>query len=229
MGSNLAIIPARGGSKRIPRKNIKDFLGKPIISYSIKCALDSKLFDQVIVSTDDYEIADVALKFGANIPFMRSKENSNDFSTTLDVIQEVRLEYLNRGLEFENICCIYPTAPLIKLVDLVNGYKLLLENCNDIVFPITLFSYPILRSLIIDQNGNIKMKWPEHEKARSQDLDCFYHDCGQWYWYSNSALIENRFKKVQPIILENSLVQDIDNEDDWKLAELKYKIHNSLI
>jgi N-acylneuraminate cytidylyltransferase len=227
--NNLAIIPARGGSKRIPRKNIKDFLGKPIISYSIEIALNSNLFNQVMVSTDDEEIAETAIKYGATVPFFRSKLNSNDYSTTMDVVQEVRMEYLAREICFDNICCIYPTAPLIKINDLIDGYNLLLKNNNDIVYPITEFSYPILRSLFIDKEGDVKMKWPEFENTRSQDLDKFYHDCGQWYWYTNISLQKNNFIKKQPIILENSLVQDIDNYNDWKLAELKYRIYNNLI
>jgi N-acylneuraminate cytidylyltransferase len=225
--SNLAIIPARGGSKRIPRKNIKHFLGKPIISYSIEIAKKSGLFDEVMVSTDDKDIADIAINYGAKVPFYRSALNSNDFATTLDVIKEVFNEYFLRSTFFENVCCIYPTAPLIKLEDLTNGYDILKKNSNiDVVYPITSFSYPILRSLIIDDYGNIKMKWPEYEKTRSQDLAAAYHDCGQWYWYSSRSLTSGNFNNIKPIILDGLSVQDIDNEEDWKLAELKYKMLN---
>ena len=222
MYRNLAIIPARGGSKRIPRKNIVDFLGKPIIAYSIDFALKSQLFDQVMVSTDDEEIAQISVKYGASVPFFRTDKNSNDIATTLDVIQEVRLDFLSRGIKFDNICCIYPTAPLIEEGDLIEGYNLLLKN-NDLVYPITPFSYPILRSLIVDQYGNTSMKWPEFENSRSQDLEKFYHDCGQWYWFKESALENNQFNKRKSIILENIRVQDIDNLEDLKIAEIKYR------
>ena len=227
--ANLAIIPARGGSKRIPRKNIKEFLGKPIIAYSIEIAINSKLFEEIIVSTDNEEIAEVALKYGAKVPFYRSKKNSDDFATTLDVIQEVRIEYTNRNKVFKNICCIYPTAPLIKLKDLNNGYLKLIDNIEiDVVYPITSFSYPILRGLIIDDSGNVKMKWPEYAKNRSQDLMPTYHDCGQWYWYSNKSLLNDEYNVIKPIILNEMSVQDIDNENDWLLAELKYKLLNKI-
>ena len=222
--ANLAIIPARGGSKRIPRKNIKEFLGKPIIAYSIDIALKSGLFDEIMVSTDDKEIAEVAFKYGAKIPFYRSKKNSDDFATTMDVIQEVINEYKKIDKIFENVCCIYPTAPLLQLNDLINGFQILQKDKIDVVYPITPFSYPILRSLIIDDSGNIKMKWPEYLKTRSQDLESAYHDCGQWYWYNYNSLSTNTYNIIKPIFIENIKVQDIDNEQDWKLAELKYKL-----
>jgi pseudaminic acid cytidylyltransferase len=223
---NICIIPARGGSKRIPKKNIKNFLGKPIISYSIDLALNSNIFDHIMVSTDDEEIAEIAIKHGASVPFFRSLKNSDDYATTLDVIQEVRLEYLSRNKIFDNLCCIYPTAPLIKITDLIEGYKLLMINNNDIVYPITPFSYPILRSVILDKDGNLSMKWPEFANSRSQDLEKFYHDCGQWYWYRNSALANNSFINTKSIVIDNIGVQDIDNYDDWKIAEMKYQISN---
>ena len=227
--TNLAIIPARGGSKRIPKKNIKLFLGKPIISYSIEIALQSKLFDEVMVSTDDEEIAHIAKEYGALVPFFRSKKNSNDYATTLDVLLEVTKEYRSKGIDYDNVCCIYPTSPLIKMKDLLNGYNLLLNNDNDIIYPITPFSYPILRSLLIDENGFIQMKWPEFSKSRSQDLQQFYHDCGQWYWYKGKALALGRFDKIKPIIIDNIDVQDIDNEEDWKIAELKFRYCNNIL
>ena len=225
--SNLAIIPARGGSKRIPRKNIKFFLGKPIISYSIEAAIKSKLFDEIIVSTDDEEIANIAIKFGANVPFFRSEKNSNDFATTMDVIQEVRMKFISNNIKFNNICCIYPTAPLIKFEDIIKGYDLLVKECNDLVYPVAKFSYPILRSLIIDEIGYLKMKWPEYAFTRSQDLPDFFHDSGQWYWYSDKSLSRNNFEKIKPIILDGMQVQDIDDESDFRIAEIKYKIINN--
>ncbi|MGM5630006.1 pseudaminic acid cytidylyltransferase [Apibacter raozihei] len=224
--SNLAIIPARGGSKRIPRKNIKNFLGKPIISYSIRSAIDSNLFDEIMVSTDDSEIAEVAQKYGAKVPFMRSEENSNDYSTTMDVLQEVLDNYELIGKKFDHACCIYPTAPLIKKGDLIKGYETLQKGIFDSVFPIVAFSYPVWRSVkIID--GKTKMIWPEYSNSRSQDLDSVYHDAGQWYWFmvkkfSHTLFMENSTS----IILSELSVQDIDNETDWKLAELKYKLNN---
>jgi pseudaminic acid cytidylyltransferase len=228
--ANLAIIPARGGSKRIPRKNIKFFLGKPIIAYSIEVAIKSGLFDEIMVSTDDNEIAKVGMTYGAKIPFYRSALNSNDFATTMDVIDEVLNEYSSRDKYFENVCCIYPTAPLINVDDLLNGYEILTKNKEiDVVYPITNFSYPILRSLIIEEHGNVKMKWPEYQKTRSQDLQPAYHDCGQWYWYSMESLNKRDFSIIKPIILDGFRVQDIDNEEDWKLAEMKYKFNNNFI
>jgi N-acylneuraminate cytidylyltransferase len=227
MSGNICIIPARGGSKRVPRKNIKLFYGKPIIAYSIEAAIKINLFDEVMVSTDDEEIANIAQQYGAKVPFFRSSQNSNDFATTLDVINEVINEYRLRNIFYENVCCIYPTAPLIKLKDLFDGYEILTKNNNiDVVYPITSFTYPILRSLVIDDNGNIKMRWPEFERSRSQDLPAAYHDSGQWYWYSSRSLKSGTFNNSKPIILDSLSVQDIDNEEDWTLAELKYKILN---
>lgn len=222
--NNLAIIPARGGSKRIPGKNIKDFLGKPIIAYSIEIALKSGLFDEVMVSTDDRVIAETSIKHGARVPFFRSKKNSDDYAITMDVIQEVVFEYKNQNRTFDSVCCIYPTAPLVSTNDLIDGYKKLIEQNCDVVYPVTVFSYPILRGLVIDTDGNMRMKWPEYYKTRSQDLEKVYHDSGQWYWYSNKSLENNKFDIVKPIILNEMMVQDIDNEADWLLAELKYEI-----
>jgi N-acylneuraminate cytidylyltransferase len=227
--NNLCIIPARGGSKRIKRKNIKFFLGKPIIYYSIQLAQKSKLFNEIVVSTDDTEIAEIAKSYGASVPFFRSKKNSNDFATTTDVVLEVVDDYLNKfNKSFENICCIYPTSPLTKIEDLKKGYNIISKSKTDMVFPITKFSYPILRSFIIDKVGNLKMKWPQYKSTRSQDLPNSYHDCGQWYWYSSHALMRNIFEKLSYVELRNIDAQDIDNEDDWDLAELKYKKINNI-
>ncbi len=225
---NICIIPARGGSKRIPKKNVKLFLGKPIISYSIELAIKSKLFDEIMVSTDDDEIAEIAIKSGASVPFFRSSKNSDDFAPTLDVIQEVRLDYLRLNKIFDYVCCIYPTAPLVNVSDLVKGYDLIKMKQNDMVYPITEFSYPILRCVTIDSNENVKMKWPEYVNSRSQDLEKCFHDCGQWYWYNNSSLMNNRFENIKPVIIDNIGVQDIDNLSDWKLTEMKFKIINKI-
>ena len=224
--SNLAIIPARGGSKRIPRKNIKDFLGKPIIAYSIEAALKSELFDEVMVSTDDDEIAEVALKYGARIPFFRSNKNSNDYSTTMDVIKEVISEYRSKfNTDFENGCCIYPTAPLLKIGHLKNGYNKLISNDYSTVFSAVEFSYPIWRGLCINEDSTAKMIWPQHLNDRTQDLQKVYHDAGQWYWFKTKELSDSFLSGKTAIIkLDETEAQDLDNFTDWKLAEFKYKI-----
>ena len=227
--SCLCIIPARGGSKRIPKKNIKNFLGKPIISYSIDIALRSNLFDEVMVSTDDKQIVKISKNNGASVPFLRSNKNSDDFATTFDVIDEVRVEYEKKfEKKFDFYCCIYPTAPLIQLSDLLNGFKIIKEKNSDIVFPITNFSYPIQRSLEIYDHDFVKMTIPKNKNKRSQDLTNYYHDAGQWYWYKYNSIKENRFKKMKYVILDNLHVQDIDNINDLKIAELKYKLINKL-
>lgn len=225
--SNVAIITARGGSKRIPRKNIKLFRGKPIIAYSIETALHSGLFDYVMVSTDDDEIADVSKKYGAQIPFIRSRENSNDFAGTADVLIEVLNELKANGKDFENACCIYPTAPFITKKTLEESYKLLIEKKFDSVFPVCPFSYPIQRALEIN-DAKIGMVWPENLNKRSQDLPPRYHDAGQFYWMNIQTFL--REKKIftnnaGSIVLNELQVQDIDNETDWKIAELKYSIY----
>lgn len=221
--NNLCIIPARGGSKRIPRKNIKDFLGKPIIAYSIEAALKSQLFDEVMVSTDDLEIAEVAKKYGAKVPFLRSDKNSDDYATTIDVIKEVESGYKAQGVEFDNICCVYATSPLIQVSKLKEGLLKLINNKLESVFPIVSFSYPIWRSLKIE-NEKVIMNWPEHMQSRSQDLQLTYHDAGQWYWIRASKVLNDLFTNNSGYILLNEgEVQDIDNDEDWRIAELKYE------
>lgn len=220
---NIAIIPARGGSERIPRKNIKNFLGKPIIAYSIEAALESKLFDEVMVSTDDNEIAQVAKKHGAKVPFFRSKKNSDDFATTSDLLLEVINNY-NR--EFKNACCIYPTAPFVTPKFFKKAFDVLTNNSFHSVFPIVKYSYPIQRSLQVE-NGKVSMVWPKHLTSRSQDLEKLYHDAGQFYWFSVTTFLETHklFTDNSGYIEIDELnAQDIDNETDWKLAELKYKL-----
>ena len=215
---NLCIIPARSGSKRIPRKNIRDFLGKPIIAYSIENALKSGLFDEVMVSTDDKEIAEVAERYSAKVPFMRSARASTDFATTLDVIKEVIASYRKLGLEYDYACCIYPTAPLIKAEHLKEGFKKLSKEKRDCVFPVVPFSYPIWRGLRI-RNSLTEMIWKEHEKTRSQDLEQVYHDAGQWYWVKPCHIKDSLWtKNSSSIVLSETEVQDIDNETEWKLA-----------
>ena len=225
---NLAIIPARGGSKRILRKNIKDFLGKPIIAYSIKAALESDLFDEVMVSTEDQEIAEIAVQCGASVPFYRSAETSNDFSSTIAVVHEVVLAYKSQfKKDFELVCCIYPTAPLIQIKSLSEGLDLLLLKNFDAVFPVVDFGYPVWRGLEIFEDGKTQMIWPEYKNSRSQDLSKVYHDAGQWYWMNMNQIKDDIFTpNTGSIILTEKEVQDIDNLTDWTLAEMKYKLLN---
>lgn len=224
MSRVLALITARGGSKRIPRKNIRNFLGKPIISYSIEAAIASGIFEEIMVSTDDIEIAEIAKSFGATVPFMRSEARSNDHANTVDVIDEVLEEYRNKGREFEYVVCIYPTAPFITADKLRNAYNLILNNSAKSVVPVVRYGFPILRSFKIEE-GLIKMNWPEHMNSHSQDLPPAFHDCGQFYFLNTSQfMIEKKLFTdfTIPLEMPESEVQDIDNEEDWKLAEIKY-------
>lgn len=226
----VAIITARGGSKRIPRKNIKDFLGYPIIKYSIDAALRANCFDEVMVSTDDKEIAEIAEKLGAKVPFLRSQATSNDHATTADVLEEVIQEYKKRGMEFAYLCCIYPTAPFVTPEKLAKAMSLLFEKGADSVLPVTRFSYPIQRALKIEE-GLAKMVWPENYNARSQDLMPAYHDCGQFYCMKTRSLLTQKKLFAEytiPIEIPESEVQDIDNEEDWLIAEMKYRILKGL-
>lgn len=222
----IAIIPARGGSKRIPRKNIKSFYGKPIIEYSIEAAYKSGCFDEVMVSTDDEEISAVATRCGAKVPFFRSRENSNDHAMTAAVLEEVLLEYKKRGEEIFHFCCIYPTAPFVLAERLAEGKSLLFETGADAVVPVTRFSYPIQRALKMEQ-GRLVMFWPENYNVRSQDFEPAYHDCGQFYWMKATSLLEQKklfARHTVPLIIPESEVQDIDTEEDWKVAELKFQL-----
>ncbi len=222
----VAIITARGGSKRIPRKNIKSFAGEPIIKYSIDAAIGANIFNEVMVSTDDREIADIAKSFGAKVPFFRSEAASNDHTGTAEVIIEVITEYEKRGQSFEHLCCIYPTAPFITPEKIRTAMNLLRERNVDAVLPITRFSYPIQRSLKL-QDGWVKMNWPENYQARSQDLEPAYHDCGQFYCLRTKSILEQKIlycKETLPLVIPESEVQDIDNEEDWKIAEIKFKM-----
>lgn len=229
--SNLAIIPARGGSKRIPRKNIKLFLGKPIISYSIKAAINSELFDEVMVSTDDSEIAKIAIQYGATIPFIRSEKTSNDFATTFDVVEEVINSYRKNETEFENVCCIYPCAPFVIEQKLKEAYNLFVKEHFDAVFPVIQFGSPIQRALQMDDLGKISFFYPDYALTRSQDLLPSYHDAGQFYWMNVKSCMEQQkiiTANTASIIITELEGQDIDNELDWKLAELKYEILQSI-
>lgn len=225
---NIAIIPARGGSKRIPRKNIKPFLGKPVIAYSIEAALNTQLFDEVMVSTDDAEIAEIACQYGASVPFLRSEATANDFATLADVLIEVVGCYGQTGIYPENICCILSTAPLIDTPDITDAFQLLTaDNKYQSVYPVVAFSYPILRSLKMDVQGYISMNRPEYLNTRSQDLEPAYHDSGTFYWMKTEALLKYKTiitPQTGGIVVDEITVQDIDTETDWKLAELKYQL-----
>lgn len=222
MGS-LCIIPARGGSSRIPRKNIKAFLGKPIIAYSIEVALESGLFDDVMVSTDEEEIANIAKSFGANVPFLRSSKNADDYATTVDVINEVLVDYKSNGLQFDYCCCIYPTAPFVTSENLTKGFDKLQAEKLESVFPVVEFSYPIWRSLK-REDGRTTMIWPEFLNSRSQDLPNAYHDAGQWYWINLKEFDGKLWgERTGSIVMSQERVQDIDTLSDWNLAEIKYE------
>lgn len=220
---NLCIIPARGGSKRIPRKNVKSFLGKPMLAYSIEAAMATNLFDEVMVSTDDDEIAEVARQYGAKVPFMRSSETANDFATTADVLHEVIDKYKELGREFDNFCCVYATAPMVQSKDIISAYNRLQSSDFTIVYPVVQFSYPIWRCLDLAEDGSMKRHWPEYENSRSQDLPKEYHDTGTFYWYKTKKWLAGNIK-VGGIEVDETTVQDIDTETDWKIAEMKYRL-----
>lgn len=222
----LAIITARGGSKRIPYKNIREFCGRPIIVYSIEAALNSGVFDEVMVSTDDEKIAEIAKEAGAKVPFFRSAETSNDFATTADVILEVLEEYEKQGQNFDSACCIYPTAPFITSDKLKNAVELLESKAYDSVMPVAEFSFPPLRGMVMD-GDKVSYKWEEFSLARSQDLDKIYHDVGQFYVIDVEKFKEAKrlvTKNTGAVVIDELEMQDIDNEVDWKLAELKYQL-----
>ena len=226
--NTIAVIPARGGSKRIPKKNIKDFFGKPLIAYSIEAALKSNLFQKVIVTTDDEEIAKIAKKYGAEVPFIRPKELSDDFTGTTDVVNHA-VDYLeNLGEKYEFICTIYATAPFLQIKYLIEGYEILTNSDAVNAFSSTSMPFPIQRTFKLDENGRCKMFTPEHYMTRSQDLEEAYQDAGQFYWTNRKRQQENKnnivFSNISiPIILPRHLVQDIDTPEDWIRAEFMYE------
>ena len=222
----IVIITARGGSKRIPRKNIKDFCGKPIIDYSIEAALASGIFDEVMVSTDDEEIAQVARAAGAQVPFMRSEATSTDMANTADVLLEVFAEYEKRGQKFDYGCCIYPTAPFVTPDKLQDAMRLLKESGAQSIIPMTEFSYPPQRGLFINETGEVEMLHPEYAETRSQDLQKQYHECGQFYIFKVDEFKIQKDTTMEhsiPYIIDPVEEQDIDNESDWMLAEMKFR------
>ena len=222
----IAIITARGGSKRIPRKNIKEFCGKPILAYSITAALESGVFNEVMVSTDDEEIKEIALRYGASVPFLRSEKTSNDFATTSDVLLEVLDNYAKLGKNFDIGCCIYPTAPFVTGEKLKKAMELMEDNDADTIIPVVPFSYPPQRSLVI-RDERLVFQEPKYLNSRSQDLEKEYHDCGQFYIFNIEAYKKTgnlMMGNIKPFIVDEMEVQDIDNLTDWKIAELKYKV-----
>jgi pseudaminic acid cytidylyltransferase len=226
MARSLAIITARGGSKRIPGKNIRMFHDKPIIAYSIEYAIGAGCFDEVMVSTDSAQIAEVAQKYGASVPFLRSEKNAGDFATTAEVIIEVLEMYRERGEEFDFSCCIYPTAPLLTPEKLRRAHKLLIESDAKSVVPVVKFPAPILRSFKLER-GLLEMNWPQYVNTRSQDLQHAYHDAGQFYLFRTADFIKDRKLFTNNTIgleVTELEVQDIDSETDWALAELKYSL-----
>lgn len=223
---SIAIITARGGSKRIPRKNIKPFCGKPILAYSIEAALQAGCFDKVMVSTDSEEIGEIARKYGAEVPFLRSEKTADDFATTADVLLEVLGEYGKRGEVFGKMACIYPTAPFVTGERLRSAMEVLDEEGVRMVMPVVAFSYPPQRGYVMGAHG-IEMKWKENYPKRSQDLETMYHDAGQFYCYHVDGYLKAEgviLEGISPIVLEELEVQDIDSETDWKLAELKFRM-----
>lgn len=222
----VAIIPARGGSKRIPRKNIKLFCGKPMIAWSIEQAKASKCFDNIIVSTDDYEIADIACQYGAEIPFMRPDELSNDYATTGQVMSHA-VTWLQRESIIQSACCIYATAPFLSAEDIRNGYQRLKETQSDYVFSVTTYAFPIQRALKKNVDDGVSMFQPETFQMRSQDLEEAFHDAGQFYWGRPEAWKEGKpifNSHSTAIVLPRHRVQDIDTQEDWDRAELMFQV-----
>lgn len=222
----IAIIPARGGSKRIPGKNIRAFHGKPIIAYSIEAAIRSELFDEIMVSTNDEEIASISRKLGAGVPFMRDQRNADDQAGLAEVMKEVLNTYNDEGRQFDLFCCILPTAPFLSPARLEEGYQLLQSRGFDSVIAVTPFGYPIERGFHL-QDQEVQMIWPENYTKRSQDLPGTYHDTGQFYWMTKKALDKHSrlfTSNSGAIVLPASETQDIDDEEDWRMAEIKYEI-----
>jgi N-acylneuraminate cytidylyltransferase len=222
----ICIIPARGGSKRIPKKNIKVFLGKPIISYSIQAAIKSNLFDEIMVSTDDVAVSKVATYFGAKVPFYRSDKNSDDYATTIDVIIEVIQNYENQGYSFETGCCLYPSAPFVAANSLVTSFEMLEKGNFDCIFPVLEYSHPIQRALKINKVGMVEMIEPKNLSRRTQDLPTTYHDAGQFYTFNVNALIKKQkllTDNTSAMVINQMEAHDIDNEEDWQVAEFKYQ------
>ena len=223
---NVAIIPARGGSRRIPDKNIRPFAGRPMISYAVAAAKASAIFDSIIVTTDSEKIAAIAREYGAEVPFMRPRELSDDRTPTAPVIVHALKWLRDQGRPMEYACCIYPTAPFVRPEFIKKGHEILMERGVSSAFSVTTFPFPIFRALKINQKGNIEMFWPEHELTRHQDLPQAYHDAGQFYWLRVASFLKNEklySSDAMPVLLPRYLVQDIDTPEDWGTAERMYK------
>lgn len=224
--SMIAVITARGGSKRIPRKNIKDFMGQPMLAYAISAALESGLFESVMVSTDDAEIAEVAEKYGAEVPFMRSARTSDDFATTYDVLEEVIEEYRKQGQSFEDCCCIYPCVPFLTSESLKNAYKLMSDGAVA-VQPVCKYPVPVEWAFCIDANNELVPHCKEALKIRSQDLKPCYYDAGMFYFFKIAEMLSAHTivpKGTKPYVIDELECQDIDTMDDWRMAEFKYRM-----
>ncbi|MCA1471234.1 pseudaminic acid cytidylyltransferase [Bradyrhizobium sp. IC3195] len=225
----IAVIPARGGSKRIPRKNIRPFCGKPIIAYSIEAAQASGLFDEIIVSTEDEEISEVACQFGAVAPFVRPKEIADDHTGTAAVVKHAVSWFLERGDDITHVCCIYATAPLIQACFLREAYDALTSSDAAFAFSVTSYAFPIQRALRMTPAGRVDPFHPEHRMTRSQDLEPAYHDAGQFYWGTAAAFLEDIplfSERSVGIVLPRHLVQDIDDVEDWEQAEHMFRAIN---
>jgi pseudaminic acid cytidylyltransferase len=222
----IAVIPARGGSKRIPRKNIKEFSGRPMIAWAITSAIKSKLFDNVIVSTDDEEIADIARKWGAETPFTRPVELSDDITPTVPVIAHAVRFAIESGRDIEYACCIYPCVPFLQENDLVDAFNLMKKNNADFVYPVTEYAHPIQRAMRQLSSGQMQFVNPENELTRTQDLEKTFHDSGQFYWGKSSAWLEQKKMHTDGLgmSIPNWRVVDIDSMDDWKRAEDLFKV-----
>ena len=223
----LCVIPARGGSKRIPRKNIKSFCSQSMIGYSIKAAIASECFDEIIVSTDDAEIAEIAKSFGASAPFVRPKPLANDYTATIPVIKHAIEWFDDQGQSPSEVCCLYATAPFVQADSIRKAYKKMKQEKADYCFTATSFAFPIQRAIKVTAENRIEMFYPEYFETRSQDLEEFYHDAGQFYWGKSEAFKQQKLlfsKGATPYILPRHLVQDVDTPEDWKRAELMYQV-----
>lgn len=227
--SIIAIITARGGSKRIPKKNIRPFFGKPIIAYSVEAAIGSGIFDTVMVSTDSEEIAAIAREYGAEVPFLRSAATSDDHATTADVLREVLEQYRSRGKEFDTFCCLYPTAPFVTGERLRDAYAQMGQAGADSLMTLVRYGFPPQRAMVM-KDGFAVYQYPQYEKSRSQDLEPIYHDCGQFYFCDSRVFLQSDSLvagKTCGYLIPEEEVQDIDNESDWTMAELKYRMLRS--
>lgn len=225
----IAVIPARGGSKRIPRKNIKEFCGRPMIAWAISLARNSGLFEQIIVSTDDDEIAKLARKWGALTPFLRPENLADDLTPTAPVIAHSVRACIDLGWEVEQVCCIYPCNPFLQSSDLIAAFKMMQVKAVDFVYPVTEYAHPIQRSMRQLPTGMMEFYSPEYELMRTQDLEKSYHDAGQFYWGTASAWLAQKKMHTAGLGMRipNWRVVDIDNQDDWRRAEIIYKALNS--